>query len=433
MKKTSFLTYVILIFSFISCNGMGKSNGSIQNAVEKMDSCKLDAKNKYEVYIPHRNSDEKLPLLVIIDAHGSGKFALNKFKLSADKYPAIIVSSDYVKNGFEGFENAIQTLIDDVNQKYPVNKTLFLAGFSGGARMALGYASNHTVDGLILCGALADAQQLKSLACPVFSISGMDDFNFMETAQYLFQDETTPSNLKIELTNDSHGWPDSLMLANTFGFLQLSKVEKSSELTDYCNVQLSRIDSLKQKGDFLKAKLIARNMAFTTPFNTEKDFNSIYNGIKINPNYVNQLNRLGETLNLEMQIRQSYLKSFQEKDIVWWKTEISKLEKSIKTEKDEFTCATYKRVKAFLGIVCYSYSKQAVTAHSAEMLDKIISIYSNLEPENPDMFYYGSFLLFWKNDYAKTVIMLNKSRKAGFTDINQLKKDFPASITSLIK
>ncbi|HKI87696.1 MAG TPA: hypothetical protein VKA38_01630, partial [Draconibacterium sp.] len=138
------------------------------------------------------------------------------------RYPVILVASDYIKNGFSNYTEAIQTLIDDVRQKYPAGETIFMAGFSGGARMVLGYAFTNQPDGLILCGALANANQIKALRCPIISISGMDDFNFVETTQYLFEDQTIPKNLKIELTNASHNWPDSQMLTNAIGFLRLS-------------------------------------------------------------------------------------------------------------------------------------------------------------------------------------------------------------------
>lgn len=436
MNKLTLVLYPLLFCGLLSCNGMTKSNGAIE-AVGKTDSCKLDRKNTYQIYIPKRaNSAEKLPLLVIIDAHGNGKFALNKFKLGAEKYPAVIVASDYVKNGFEGFENAIQTLVDDVNQKYPTNKTLFLTGFSGGARMALSYAMSHQTDGLILCGALASAEQLNSLHCPVFSISGMDDFNFLETAQYLFREQSIPQNLKIELTNASHSWPDSLMLANAFGFLRLtSQKEKASTvskslLTDYSKQQLARMGFLQKQGDFLKATLIARNMAVTEPFSNDRVFATTYSELKNNAVYLNQLDHLGKCLNLEMQVRQSYLDAFQTKDTQWWRNEIQKFDETIANEKDAYTKDTYKRIRGFLGIVSYTFCKQAVGEHNVEMLEKVLSVYRTLEPENSDMFYFSSFPYLWKGENDKTIELLNKARKAGFSDINQLKKDFPAFITS---
>ena len=143
MNRKFLLLYSMLLCGLVSCNSTSKSTGTVQ-VVEKTDSCKSDSKNSYEVYIPARHSaTDKLPLLVIIDAHGNGKFALDKFRQAARQYPAILVASDLIKNGFEGYEASIQTLIDDVRQKYPVSETVYLTGFSGGARMALGYALTH--------------------------------------------------------------------------------------------------------------------------------------------------------------------------------------------------------------------------------------------------------------------------------------------------
>jgi len=436
MKRLFLLLYSMLFCGLFFCSGVGMSNETVK-AVEKTDCCKLDSKNTYEVYIPERNnSAEKLPLLVIIDAHGSGKFALDKFKQGANQYHSVLIASNLIKNGFEGYERAIQTLIDDVRQKYPIGETVFMTGFSGGARMALGYALVHQLNGLILCGALANPDQINALRCPVISISGMDDFNFMETAQYLFQEQSTPGNLKIELTNASHNWPDNLMLANALGFLRLSGQavdilsSPKSQLKMYCLNQHSRINSLKQQGDFLKATLIARNMASTEPFNSDKTFASTYNILKTNPSYISQLSRLEKCLNFEISVRQPYLNDFRTKDTLWWKNEIRTTGEKIKTEHDSYTKDMYRRIKGFWGIASYSLCKQAIKEQNAEVLNKILSIYRMLEPENPDMFYFSSFPYFWKGNNEATVSILKKSLEAGFSDRNQLKKDFPESITS---
>ena len=436
MSRLFLILYSLLLYGLISCNGTGKSNETVK-PVEKTDSCKLDPKNTYEVYVPEReNADEKLPLLVIIDAHGNGKFALDKFKQGAIQYPAIIIASNLVKNGFEGYEGAIQTLIEDVRQKYPVGKTVFMTGFSGGARMALGYALTHRQDGLILCGALANSDQIKALRCPVISISGMDDFNFIETAQYLFQEQSTPENLKIELTNASHNWPESPLLANALGFLRLScqsadiPSQPKSQLMMYCQYQQSRIDSLRQQGDFLKALLVARNMSSTEPFNSDKTFATNCNALKTNPDYLNQLNRLEKCLNFEISARQPYLDAFRTKDMLWWKNEIQTTEEKIKTEQDPYTKDTYLRIKGFLGIASYSLCKQAIKEQNAEALNTILPIYRMLEPENPDMFYFSSFPYLWKGNNVAALSMIKRAIKAGFSDMGQLKKDFPQSITS---
>ena len=90
----------------------------------------------------------------------------------------------------------------------------------------------------------------------------------------------------------------------------------------------------------------------------------------------------------------------------------------------------YLRIKGFWGIASYTLCKQAVQAQNAEVLGKLLVIYRTLEPENPDMFYFSSFPYFWKGNNEATLSMLKKALKAGFSDMGQLKKDFPVSITS---
>jgi len=430
MNRLFLVLYILLFCGLISCQGAGKSN-TTANAVEKSDSCISNVKNSYEVYIPSRNNvNDKLPLLIILDAHGSGKFALAKFKSGANQYPVVLIASNLIKNGVEGYEGAIQTLINDVRQKYPVNETVFMTGFSGGARMALGYGLAHPLMGLIMCGALANPDQLNALHCPVISISGMDDFNFMETAQYLFQEKSTPDNLKIELTHASHSWPDDVMLANALGFLTFTgeagntDIRNEALFKNYCQTQQARIKSLKQQGDFLKATLIAHNMSITQPFNNGV-FTSAYQDLKNSPGYISQLNRLEKCLTFEISARQTYIDAFQTKDTLWWKNEITTTDLKIKTDQDFFTKDMYRRIKGFWGIACYTLCKQAVMERNVEALNRILSIYRKVEPENPDMFYFSSFPSYWAGKNDLTISLLKTALQAGFTDMNQLKKDFP--------
>jgi len=435
LATTKFLHLLIalLLGAMTSCNAGSKTNGILQ-AVEKTDTCRLDMSNSYEVFVPETRQTAPLALLVIVNAHGAGKFALNKFKSAAMKYPMVLVASNTVKNGFGEYDTALQMLIDDVRKKYPVGKTLFLTGFSGGARMTLGYALGHPVDGLILCGALAGREQIAALSCPVISISGTDDFNFPETAQYLFQDAETPANLKIELTRASHSWPDSLMMANAVGYLQLSASKDCTPsetiLANYTRHQQARIDSLKKQGDLLRAALIARNMASVPSFDPNQAFASTYNSLKADNRYISMLSALGNCLDTEIAARQTYMNAFRSKELTWWNREINNVNQSIKTEQDTFKVDMYRRITGFWGISCYSLCKQAVSQQNAELLQKTLAIYETIEPDNADMFYFSAFRAYWKGDTKSTIEMLKKAQKAGFSDETRLKSDFPVTIWS---
>jgi dienelactone hydrolase len=437
MKKLFLLSLVLGIL--VSCKGSNNSTENLQ-VINKTDSCKTDIHNSYEVYVPKRgNADEKLPLLVILDSHGSGKFALKKFIPAANSYHAVLAASNLVKNGFGGYDAAIQAMIMDIREKYPVSETIFITGFSGGARMALEFALAHPVNGLILCGALAGPDQINAAHCTLISISGMDDFNFGETAQYLFQAQGMPSNLKIELTNASHDWPDSLLLADAFGFLRLSyqgkelEAPSSEQIGNYCKKQRERITNLETQGDIIKAALVAHNMSNTDVFKNDVGFSSSYTRLTSAPEYNNQMQKLGNCLNKELSQRQPYIDAFTNKDSLWWKNEIKSNNEKIKTEKDPFTRDMYKRIKGFWGIACYSFGNQLIQQHDAEALSKIVAIYRTLEPENAYVYYFSAFIPYWKGDSVNTVTLLQKAVKIGFTDIGTMKKDFGEDICRKVK
>jgi len=146
-----------LLVILLLCNGMGSCGNASSNtatilAVQCSDHCISDTSNSYEVFVPERKkADKSLPLLVILDPHGNGKSALQKFRMATERYPAVLVASNLVKNNLADYDEVIQELIDDVRGKYPIGKVVFISGFSGGARMAIGYAMNHSVNGLLLC------------------------------------------------------------------------------------------------------------------------------------------------------------------------------------------------------------------------------------------------------------------------------------------
>lgn len=391
---------IALLFSLLLCSGLAScGNAGTKAATIPValctDRCVSDSANSYEVFVPERkNADQTFPLLVILDPHGSGKSALSHFRLAAEHYPAVLVASNLVKNNLPGYEEVIQELIDDVRSKYPISKVIFLTGFSGGARMAIGYAMNHPMNGLILSGALAGPDELQKVGCLVYSLSGTDDFNFMETAQYLFQESSIPENLKIEFIHSIHSWPDSLTLADAFGFIQLAcpETETTSDflLKDFGKQQSEKIASLRSQGELLNALLVARNMSTTDPFSKDKMFSDTYHSLKTSPEFSAQMNLLMQNLQHELQVRQPYLEALQTKSTDWWKKELKTVENQIQNAPDPFTKDAYRRIKAFWGIACYSFCNQAVEQHNAKMLEQILPIYQMLEPENPDMLYFSA-------------------------------------------
>lgn len=424
---------IALLISFCSCQPTPKK-GKPNTAMYRTDSCLSNPAHRYEVYIPALPAKEckDLPLWILIDSHGMGKSALKHFRKAIEQHPAIVVASDYVRNNFEGFDQEIQRLVDDVREKYPVGNTLFLSGFSGGARMALAYGLNHSVDGLILCGALANWQQISHLQSPIVSISGMADFNFGETAQYLVALPSAPKNLKIIITDESHEWPGQSTLTEATGLLFYhtgnNAPANKREFKRYCLVQEEKIDSLTHMQEYIKAASLARNLAITTPFNKDRKFKEDFSTLLKHRGWKTQIARLKQTLNNEQKARQAYYQALLQKDTAWWQNELRANKKEELLRDNIIDRSLYKRIRAFWGIACYSICNDAKRHREVEKLEQVLPVYKTLEPENPDVYYFSALLPYWQDDPNEAIWQLKKALQLGYQDNAVLKSTFPDEI-----
>ena len=221
------LLSVLLLFLSESCS-LFQGRDEVIIGTEKTDTCRSNPEHTYEVYIPDiRNRCSEMPVLIIIDPHGNGKYALELFKAGADQHEFALFASNLLRNNYTEYIDGLNDLIEDIKGKYPVADKIYLAGFSGGGRMILNYARYFPAEGLIVSGALASAEELTAVKSPVFAIIGMDDFNFIEVAQYIFKPEAAPQNLRIEFTQASHSWPKPSLLSDALGYLELSVIKGS--------------------------------------------------------------------------------------------------------------------------------------------------------------------------------------------------------------
>jgi pimeloyl-ACP methyl ester carboxylesterase len=396
LSMVQLLAAVVLSGLLLACQSPHKKSDPLSASV-LTDSCQSNPQHTYEVYVPaHRSADTRLPLLVAIDPHGSGFTAIQHLKEAATVYPAVLVASNLIQNDDPYYMQELNELITDVQKRFPVGKQIYLAGFSGGARMVLGYAARHPVNGVLACGAFAGPGQLVAIHCPVMGLIGMDDFNFPEMVGYILKPAKTPSNVHVGLMEASHAWPDKKRLTNMFGWFRLSAPSDAGvpkkKVNAFVEAQQARIDSLVGAGELLQAACIGRNMASVEAFDKAGSFQAMTNELTRRPAYRNELSQLTSSLQFEFNRRQVFLQSLFSKDESWWRSEISALHQKMASEPNRMKRMAYKRLSGFLGIVCYSYAKQLAGQKDIPHLSKILMIYRLAEPENKDMQHYTKVL-----------------------------------------
>ena len=121
--------------------------------------CAGNPEQTYALYLPSTYSPErKWSLILAFHPAARGRMMVEKFQAAAEEYGYIVAASNNSRNGpYAVSQAAAQAMIMDVGQRFNVDpQRVYLAGMSGGARVATGIALGNK------------------------NIAGVEDFNYME-------------------------------------------------------------------------------------------------------------------------------------------------------------------------------------------------------------------------------------------------------------
>ena len=140
--------------------------------------------HSYALYLPSAyDPARKYPILYCFDPGARGSFPVARFKEGAEKYNYIVVGSNNSRNGPDQPLNEIINIMwGDSHGRLSIDeKRTYLAGFSGGARVAisLGYSSKGLVAGVIACGGGFPSRVSPTTPLPfvLYMTAGTEDFN----------------------------------------------------------------------------------------------------------------------------------------------------------------------------------------------------------------------------------------------------------------
>jgi hypothetical protein len=421
------LIYLVLLLLFLNnaCNREREIKTIVYTRVAAK-KCSADTLNAYHFILPVKHKGS-IPLLIILDSGGDGLMAVKKIEPAVSRIPCIVVGSDLVRNNYPDYKQAVDILIKDACRKFYVSKEqIFIAGFSGGARMAFEYARKHPVKGVLMCGAGPAVKSFQELPCPVYMIAGTTDFNFSETYYNPLNNSGLQSFL-ADYFRGTHEWPPAEMLKEGLLFLMGKSIPDGEHLLKQESALLSvKADSLLTKDETLFAlKAVEKALKFNPGNELAK---KQMERIKSNRKFAGDISKLESDLILENRINQAYSLASMEHDSLWWAKEIKQLSLEIANnthdKKDH-----YLRIKAFLGILFYSRLNTLIRSQPGNnQIVHLLSAYRRAEPENPDV-YYDYALYEWKqgNDRLSGKY-LTVALSLGFKDRVKLENDFPVAV-----
>lgn len=203
-------------------------------------ACKSDAQQTYALYLPSTYSNEKrFPVIYAFDPVARGVLPVERFKEAAEKFGYIVVGSHNSRNGLGGKDliPIINTLINDTLERFSIDShRAYFTGFSGGARVASGFAlgCKGCAAGVILCGAgfPPEVVPTKDLPFPVYGTVGDEDFNFPEMK--ILDEALNKLNLphRIVTFEGAHDWASSEYCVKALEWLEIQAMRAGSRTKD---------------------------------------------------------------------------------------------------------------------------------------------------------------------------------------------------------
>jgi len=145
-----------------------------------------DATQSYALYLPSSyKPDRAWPILYCLDPLARGRVPVERFAQAAGKAGFIVAGSNNSRNGpTEPEREAIRWLLIDTHGRLAIDdQRIYLAGMSGGARLALEWAGNGAVAGVVACAAGFGSELPKEVPFRLYATAGVDDFNYDELFQ----------------------------------------------------------------------------------------------------------------------------------------------------------------------------------------------------------------------------------------------------------
>jgi predicted esterase len=196
--------------------------------------CSADPSQTYALYLPsHYSANRAWAVIFALDPGARGRLPVTRFQPGAENYGYIVAGSNNSRNGsWEMSLAAVQAMVADVTQRFAIDrKQMYLAGFSGGARVAMQVAlSTSQIAGVIASSAgFPDSTPRKSVPFAIFATAGTEDFNYLEMRR-LDRALTTPHHLAI--FEGGHGWPPSNLAEEAIEWLETQAMKSGRRPSD---------------------------------------------------------------------------------------------------------------------------------------------------------------------------------------------------------
>ncbi len=356
----------------------------------------------FALYLPDGFQQNELSSIVFIfEPAARAAIGIRPFIPAAEKYGHILVCSNNSRNGsYERNFSIANNLFAHVFSHFNIKEdTMFLAGFSGGSRLACAIASlSNQFSGVIACGAgfpNVPGYKPSTQEYSYVGLVGDRDMNYKE----MLKDKDFLRLMKFNSTlityDGDHSWPPPEQITRAFHWLYLQTLKKNpsenpNEILGFYLEAYKRIEEFK--GDNKLLRLAEQYERTSKTFNDFIVVDSLVQQrqkLLISKAYKKQANSFSDILTLEEKIGKKLharmttdFENPKKANFGWWKKELSKLD-ALHEKGDAETQNMVYRIKFDVFARAYSRKNTMLFEENTEQLalaDQFIALISKKKP-----------------------------------------------------
>ncbi|MFK7813792.1 MAG: hypothetical protein AB8B59_14960 [Maribacter sp.] len=304
----------------------------------------------FALYLPKDyKPDELSSILFIFSPSGDGKNGVKTFVKAAEARNYILVCSNNARNGpmnlnFEIAQRLFTHIFKNFNIK---EESLYLAGFSGGSRLASAIATlSGQFEGVIACGAgfsPVPSHRPSTQKYSYVGICGDRDMNYKEMIGARGYLNRLNQRNTLFTFDGGHKWPPNEQILMAFDWLEIESLKKgnlekqdSEVLNSYLkNIEEAKI-ALKNNEHIIAAESYDRAVnTYSSFFNLDSVRQNLKN-LKKSKVYNNALKYRKKAFEKEDVLTSIFLKRFdidyedsEKANFKWWEREFEKLSKQV--------------------------------------------------------------------------------------------------------
>lgn len=199
-------------------------------------ACGSDPGQTYALYIPTTfDPAKKHAVLFCFDPGARGRNPVDRFKDAAEKFGWIVAGSNNSRNGpWDANATAIKAMVGDVTRHLPVDgKRIYVAGLSGGARVACQVALGGMAQGVIACSAgFGGSETPGRVPFAFFGTAGVTDFNYRELRRVDRELAERKAAHRVVIFDGGHEWLPASLAVEALGWLELQAMRTGARAKD---------------------------------------------------------------------------------------------------------------------------------------------------------------------------------------------------------